>query len=192
MPAIGATGITEGTREAGCGKWDIRAEGIGCRLTTRAVNRNCDWFKTRHSLAIDVRKRMRGQAAPDGDRSRAWQVRRCRRRMGVGVRGLSREPQPGFPVCQRMPVPGRRPRGTPGHSGTQSTGFRAWLTKKMEAANGFGGVVNHTITPLLQRTALNPLHHVAAIRGGMPLPMQTGGMKRGFSAGGPLALLDHD
>ncbi len=145
MPAIGAAGITEGTHEAGCGKWDIRAEGIGCRLTTRAVNRNCDWFKTRHSLAIDVRKRMRGQAAPDGDRSRAWQVRRCRRRMGVGVRGLSREPQPGFPVCQRMPVPGRRPRGTPGHSGTQSTGFRAWLTKKMEAANGFGGVVNHTI-----------------------------------------------
>ena len=145
-----------------------------------------------HSLAIDVRKRMRGQAAPDEDRSRAWQVRRCRRRMGVEVRGLSREPQPGFPVCQRMPVPGRRPRGTPGHSGTQSTGFRAWLTKKMEAANGFGGVVNHTITSLLQRTALNPLHHVAAIRGGMPLPMHTGGMKRGFSAGGPLALLDYD
>ncbi len=57
MPAIGAAGITEGTREAGCGKWDIRAERIGCRLTTRAVNRNCDWFKTRHSLAIDVPKK---------------------------------------------------------------------------------------------------------------------------------------
>ena len=42
----------------------------------RTVNRDRGWFKTRHSLAIDVRKRMRGQVAPDGDRSRAWQVRR--------------------------------------------------------------------------------------------------------------------
>ena len=40
------------------------------------VNRDWGWFKTRRSLAIDVGKRMRGQAAPDGDRSQAWQVRR--------------------------------------------------------------------------------------------------------------------
>ena len=91
----------------------------------------------------------------------------------------------GVPGCQRMPVPRQRPRGTHEHSGTRSTGFRTWLTERMEAADRSGGVVNYTITSLLQRTAFNPLHHVAAIRGGMPLPMHTGGMKRGFSAGGP-------
>ena len=35
----------------------------------RAVNRDRGWFKTRHSPALDVRKRMWGQAAPDGDPS---------------------------------------------------------------------------------------------------------------------------
>ena len=149
------------------------------------MNRNCSWFKTRHSLAIDVRKRMRGQAAPDGDRSRHGKFGGAEEGWVWGCGDVLRDPQPGFPVCQRMPVPRRRPRGPSGHSGTQFTGFRAWLTKKMESANRFGGVVNYTITSLLQCTALNPLHHVAAIRGGMPLPMHTGGMKRGFSAGGP-------
>ena len=105
--------------------------------------------------------------------------------MGVGVRGRIAGSAAGVPGCQRMPVPRQGPRGTPGHSGTRSTGFWAWLTKRMEAADRSGGVVNYTITSLLQRTAFNPLHHVAAIRGGMPLPMHTGGMKRGFSAGGP-------
>lgn len=97
--------------------------------------------------------------------------------MGVGVRERIAGSTAGVPVCQRMPVPRQRPRGTPGHSGTRSTGSRAWLTKRMEMADRSDGVVNYRITSLLQRTAFNPLHQVAAIRGGMPLPMHTGGMK---------------
>ena len=66
-----------------------------------------------------------------------------------------------------MPVSCQGPRGTFGHSGTRSTGLQAWLTEEMEAANRSGGVVNYTITSLLQCTALNPLHRMTATRGGM-------------------------
>lgn len=69
--------------------------------------------------------------------------------MGVGVRGRIAGSAAGVPVCQRMPVPRQRPRGTFRHSGTRSTGFRTWLTKRMEAADRSGGVVNYTITSLL-------------------------------------------
>ena len=92
----------------------------------------------------------------------------------------------GVPGCQRMPVPRQGPRGTPGHSGTWSTGSRAWLTERMEAAYRSGGVVNYTINSLLQCTALNPLRQMAAIRGGMTdHPMHTGGMKWKLTARGP-------
>ena len=45
-----------------------------CRTVKNRVGRALNvpgtgGFKTRHSLAIDVRMRMRGQVAPDGDRA---------------------------------------------------------------------------------------------------------------------------
>ena len=69
--------------------------------------------------------------------------------MGVGVRGRIAGSAAGVPGCQRMSVSRQGPRGTPGHSGTRSTGFWAWLTKRMEAADrsGGGGELQNHFTP---------------------------------------------